>query len=102
MAFLEVWWFVGSLVGFIFGGIFEKFVFFWEKVVPSILNDPTMILLYFGAPRPPGKFQNEGKNVRKLDFFLEVKNTSRNDAFIFFGDFRGPAWVPGGSISSVF
>ena len=48
---------MGSLVGFIFGGIFEKFVVFLEKVVPSILNDPTMILLHFGAPRPPGKLQ---------------------------------------------
>ena len=31
--------------------------FFLEKVVPSILNDPTTILLYFGAPRPPGNLQ---------------------------------------------
>ena len=57
VAFLEVWWFSGSLSGVIFGGIFEKFVFFGEKVVPSILNDPTMILLFFGAPRPHGKLQ---------------------------------------------
>ena len=39
VAFLEFWWFLGSLVGFIFGGIFEKSVVFLEKVVPSILND---------------------------------------------------------------
>ena len=57
VAFLEFWWFMGSLVGLIFGGICEKFVVFLEKVVPSILNDPTMILLHFGAPRPPGKLQ---------------------------------------------
>ena len=63
VAFLEFWWFLGSLVEFIFGGIFEKFVFFLEKVVPSILNDPTMILLYFGAPRPPGKLQKSEKNT---------------------------------------
>ena len=70
VAFLEFWWFLGSLVGFIFGGIFEKFVFFGEKVVPSILNDPTMILLYFGAPRPPGKLQKwEKKSYGNLLFF---------------------------------
>ena len=57
VAFLEFGWFLGSLSRVIFGGIFEKFVFFWEKVVPSILNDPTTILMFFGAPRPPGKLQ---------------------------------------------
>ena len=35
-------------------------------------------------------------------FFLVAKNTTRNGVFIFFGDFRGPAWVPGGNIFSVF
>ena len=57
VAFLEVWWFLKSLLGVIFDGIFERFVFFWEKVVPSILNDPTTILLFFGVPRPPGRLQ---------------------------------------------
>ena len=55
--FLEILWFLGSLVRFIFGCIFEKFVFFFEKVEPLVLNDLTPILLYFGALRPPGKLQ---------------------------------------------
>ena len=57
VAFLEFGWFLGSLSGVIFGGMLGKFVFFGEKVVPSILNDPTMILLLFGAPRPHGMLQ---------------------------------------------
>ena len=34
--------------------------------------------------------------------FLVAKNTTRNGVFIIFGDFRGPAWVPGGNLFSVF
>ena len=35
-------------------------------------------------------------------FFLVAKNTTRDGVFIFFGDFRGPAWVPGGNLFNVF
>ena len=46
--------------GVTFGGHFRWYfwkvcVFFGEKVAPSILNDPTVVLLFFGAPRPPGE-----------------------------------------------
>ena len=42
------------------------------------------------------------KYVRKFVVFLDVENTSRNGVFIFFGDFRGPSWVPGGNFFTVF
>ena len=86
VAFLEVWWFLGSLLGVIFGGIFEKFVFFWEKVVPSILNDPTTILLFFGAPRPPGKLQKWEYMLTELCcFFSSEKYDQKRCFYLFFG-----------------
>ena len=42
------------------------------------------------------------KHTRKFVVFLDVENTSRNSVFIFFGDFRSPFWVPGGTLFSVF
>ena len=69
VAFLEILWSLGSLVRFMFGCIFEKFAFFLENVEPSILNDPTTILLYFGALRPPGTLQKEEKINAQISCF---------------------------------
>ena len=90
-------------MGFIFGGIFEKFVFFFGKGGTIDFERPYNDFAVFWSSAASWKAAKMRKKyVRKFVVFLDVENTSRNGVFIFLGDFRGPSWVSGGNFFSVF
>ena len=67
------------------------------------MSDPTTILLYFRALRPPGKLQKyETNRCGFFVVFLNVENMFRNNVLRFLGHFGGSLWVPGGKLFSVF
>ena len=67
----------GLAWGVTFGGIFEKFWFFSETVVPWFLIDPTVIWLDFEAPGPPESRKIEQKIVLEFCCFFGSKKYGR-------------------------
>ena len=102
----SLFWSSGGFWGHLWGSfsvVFLKNCVFWRKGGTIDFERPYNDFAVFWSSAASWKAAKMRKKyVRTFVVFLDVENTSRNGVFIFFGDFRGPSWVPGGNLFSVF